>query len=170
MPINVVLYQPEIPPNTGNIARTCVACNVDLHLIHPLGFDIDEKTARRAGMDYWQYCVVHNYDSMQELYDKYPDGIFYYIETGGTKLYSQVDYSDINQDIFFVFGKESTGIPKEILENNQENILTLPMSDKVRSLNLSNTAAILLYEAMSQQDFHSIKETMNYGKDYLKEK
>jgi len=156
MPINVVLYQPEIPPNTGNIARTCVATNVDLHLIHPLGFDIDIKTARRAGMDYWEHAVVHNYDSFDELWNKYPSASFYYVETGGNKLYSDVDFSNIDEDIFFVFGKESSGLPKDILAKNKDKILTIPMGEKVRSLNLSNTAAVLIYEALRQQNYFSL--------------
>ena len=168
MPINVVLYQPEIPPNTGNIARTCVATNVKLHLIHPLGFDIDVKTARRAGMDYWEHCDVSNYDSLDDFFKQHPNGKFYYIETGGTKLYSDVDYSNIEDDIFFVFGKESTGLPNDLIADNQENILSIPMTMNVRSLNLSNTAAILIYEAMRQQAFKQINE-INLGKDYTKE-
>jgi len=156
MPIHVCLYQPEIPPNTGNIARTCVATNVDLHLIHPLGFDIDTKTARRAGMDYWEFTVVHNYDNLSELFDKYPHARFYFIETGGNKVHTDVDFSNCDDDIFFVFGRESTGLPKDLLAENVENILTIPMSKNVRSLNLSNTAAILIYEAMRQQNYAGI--------------
>lgn len=153
MPIHVVLYQPEIPPNTGNIARTCVATNVSLHLIHPIGFDIDEKTARRAGMDYWQHAVVYNYDCLDELFSKYKGSNFYFIETGGHKVHTDIDYSDVDEDIFFVFGKESTGLPKDLLAKNTDKILTIPMTGKVRSLNLSNTAAILIYEALRQQSY-----------------
>jgi tRNA (cytidine/uridine-2'-O-)-methyltransferase len=153
MSIHVALYQPEIPPNTGNIARTCVATNASLHLIHPLGFDIDVKTARRAGMDYWEHTVVHHYDSLQEMFDKYPDATFYLIETGGNKVHTDIDFSDVDEDIFFVFGKESSGLPKDFLAENVDKILTIPMSDKVRSLNLSNTAAILIYEALRQRNY-----------------
>ena len=151
MPIHVALYQPEIPPNTGNIARTCVATNASLHLIHPLGFNIDTKTARRAGMDYWEHAVVHSYDSLEALFAKYPEASFYFIETGGNRVHTDPDYSDVNADIFFVFGKESSGLPKALLAENVDKILTIPMTDKVRSLNLSNTAAILIYEALRQQ-------------------
>ncbi|MCL2559302.1 MAG: tRNA (cytidine(34)-2'-O)-methyltransferase [Turicibacter sp.] len=153
MPVHVALYQPEIPPNTGNIARTCVATNVDLHLIHPLGFDIDIKTARRAGMDYWEHAVVHHYDSLDELFAKYPEACFYLIETGGHHLHTDIDFSDADADIFFLFGKESSGLPKDLLTEHTDKILTIPMSDKVRSLNLSNTAAILIYEALRQQGY-----------------
>ena len=156
MPLHVALYQPEIPPNTGNIARTCVATHAQLHLIHPLGFDIDTKTARRAGMDYWEHASVHHYDGLSELFERYPDARFYLIETGGDKVHTDVDFSDTAADIFFVFGKESTGLPKEVLEKRKSDILTIPMSHQVRSLNLSNTAAILLYEALRQQDYEGI--------------
>jgi len=156
MPIHVVLYQPEIPPNTGNIARTCVATNTSLHLIHPLGFDIDAKTARRAGMDYWEHTVVHHYERLEELFAKYREAIFYFVETGGSKVHTDVDLSDIDADIFFVFGNESSGLPKDLLAENVDNILTIPMSGKVRSLNLSNTAAILIYEALRQQNYAGV--------------
>ena len=156
MSIHVVLYQPEIPPNTGNIARTCVATNVSLHLIYPLGFNIDTKTARRAGMDYWEHAVVHHYDRLEEVFAKYPEASFYFIETGGNKTHIDVDYSNINEDIFFVFGNESSGLPKGLLGENVERILTIPMTDKVRSLNLSNAAAILIYEALRQRNYATI--------------
>jgi len=156
MPIHVVLYQPEIPPNTGNIARTCVATNTSLHLIHPLGFNIDTKTARRAGMDYWEHTVVHHYDCLDELFVKYPDATFYFVETGGNKGHTDVDLSDVDANIFFVFGNESSGLPKDLLAENVDKILTIPMTGKVRSLNLSNTAAILIYEALRQQNYVSI--------------
>ena len=156
MSIHVALYQPEIPPNTGNIARTCVATDVSLHLIHPLGFDIDTKTARRAGMDYWEDAVVYHYDSLEELFAKYEDASFYFIETGGNKVHTDVDCSDVNEDIFFVFGNESSGLPKDLLAKNVDRILTIPMTTKARSLNLSNTAAILIYEALRQRDYFGL--------------
>lgn len=156
MPIHVALYQPEIPPNTGNIARTCVATNTTLHLIHPLGFDIDEKTARRAGMDYWQHVDLKEYNNLEEMFEKFPEARFYLIETGGNKVHTDMDFSNTEEDIFFVFGKESTGLPKDLLKNNTDKILTIPMGEKVRSLNLSNTAAILIYEALRQQNYNGI--------------
>jgi tRNA (cytidine/uridine-2'-O-)-methyltransferase len=167
MSLNVVLFEPEIPPNTGNIARTCVATNTKLHLIHPLGFDIDIKAARRAGMDYWEYVDVYNYDSLDELFSKYPAASFYFIETGGNKTYADVDYSNVDENIFFVFGKESKGLPKDLLAKNQNRILTVPMGDKVRSLNLSNTVAILVYEALRQQDYQGLNEVeVRKGEDF----
>ena len=153
MSLHVVLYQPEIPANTGNIGRTCLATDTTLHLIHPLGFSTDDKMLRRAGLDYWKNLDVREHDSIEELYEKYPEGEFYYIENFGTKHYTDHDFSDVNQDIFFVFGRESSGIPKELLEGKEERCLRIHMNDKVRSLNLSNTAAIIVYEALRQQDF-----------------
>ena len=149
--IHVVLYQPEIPPNTGNIARTCVATNTSLHLIHPLGFDIDIKTARRAGMDYWADVTLYHYNHLDELFGKYFTANFFLIETGGNKVYTDADFSNVEEDIFFVFGKESAGLPRDLLAKKKEKVLTIPMTKKVRSLNLSNTVAIVIYEALRQQ-------------------
>jgi tRNA (cytidine/uridine-2'-O-)-methyltransferase len=151
--LHVVLYQPEIPANTGNIARTCAATDTTLHLIRPLGFSTDDKMLKRAGLDYWQYVNVLYYDSLQELFDKYKEGEFYFITKFGKKYYSSFDYSDPSKDYFFVFGRETNGLPKEIIENNMERCLRIPMNENVRSLNLSNTAAILVYEALRQQGF-----------------
>lgn len=157
MPLNVVLYQPEIPANTGNIARTCLATNAELHLIHPLGFSTDDKMVKRAGLDYWHHVTIHEYDSIEELYEKYPDGEFCYIENYGTKSYVDYDFSDAKKDWFFVFGSETRGIPKEVIEGKEDRSLRIPMTDKVRSLNLSNTAAIIVYEALRQQHFPNLK-------------
>ena len=148
-----VLFQPEIPANTGNIGRTCLPTDTTLHLIRPLGFSTDDKMLRRAGLDYWKNVDVHEYDSIQELYDKFPDGEFYYIENFGTKHYTDYDYSETDKDLFFVFGRETNGIPKELLIGKEDRCLRIHMNDKVRSLNLSNTAAIILYEALRQQNF-----------------
>lgn len=151
--LHVVLYQPEIPANTGNIGRTCLATDTALHLIHPLGFSTDDKMLRRAGLDYWKHVDVQEHDSMEQLYEQYPNGVYYYIENFGTKHYSDFDYSDTEEDIFFVFGRESTGFPKELLIGKEDQCLRIHMNDKVRSLNLSNTAAIIIYEALRQQGF-----------------
>ncbi|MFS0671849.1 tRNA (cytidine(34)-2'-O)-methyltransferase [Ornithinibacillus sp. 179-J 7C1 HS] len=156
MSLHVVLFEPEIPANTGNIGRTCLATDTKLHLIHPLGFSTDEKAVRRAGLDYWQNVDMEEYNSIFDLYDKYPDGKFYYIENFGTKHYTDYDYSNSDEDIFFVFGKESTGFPKELLVGKEEQCLRIHMNDKVRSLNLSNTAAIIIYEALRQQGFPNL--------------
>ncbi len=157
MGLHIVLYQPEIPANTGNIARTCMATNTTLHLIHPLGFSTEDKMLRRAGLDYWHHVQVHEYDSIQALYASYPEGLFYYIENFGTGYYTDFDYSNTDMDIFFVFGRETKGIPRELIEGKEERCLRVPMTEQARSLNLSNTAAIVIYEALRQQEFQGLK-------------
>nr|WP_148284863.1 tRNA (uridine(34)/cytosine(34)/5-carboxymethylaminomethyluridine(34)-2'-O)-methyltransferase TrmL [Anoxybacillus flavithermus] len=154
--LHVVLYQPEIPANTGNIARTCAATGTSLHLIRPLGFSTDDKMLKRAGLDYWDYVDVHYYDSLQELFDKYKEGEFFFITKFGKTYYTSFDYSDETKDYFFVFGRETSGLPKDLIENNMERCLRIPMNEYVRSLNLSNTAAILVYEALRQQNFPNV--------------
>ncbi|MEB1805726.1 MAG: tRNA (uridine(34)/cytosine(34)/5-carboxymethylaminomethyluridine(34)-2'-O)-methyltransferase TrmL [Bacillaceae bacterium] len=156
MGLHIVLYQPEIPANTGNIARTCAGTNTSLHLIRPLGFSTDDKMLKRAGCDYWPNVKINYYDSLEELFTKYEEALFYFIETVGTKNYSEFDYSDENKDIFFVFGRETTGLPKELLEERKDNCLRIPQTEKIRSLNLSNTAAIVIYEAIRQQGFRGL--------------
>ncbi|WP_425432855.1 tRNA (uridine(34)/cytosine(34)/5-carboxymethylaminomethyluridine(34)-2'-O)-methyltransferase TrmL [Fredinandcohnia onubensis] len=153
MGLHVVLYQPEIPANTGNIARTCAATGTTLHLIRPMGFSTEDKMLKRAGLDYWEFVKILYYDSLEELFEKYQDGKFYFITKFGQKAYSSFDYSDLQKDHFFLFGKETTGLPKELIEKNKERALRLPMTENVRSLNLSNTAAILVYEALRQQNY-----------------
>lgn len=153
MGLHVVLYQPEIPANTGNIARTCAATGTTLHLIGPMGFSTEDKMLKRAGLDYWEFVRIHYYDSLEELFEKYRDGEFYFITKFGQKAYSSFDYSDLQKNHFFVFGKETTGLPKELIKKNMERALRLPMTENVRSLNLSNTAAILVYEALRQQNY-----------------
>ncbi|MDC3417669.1 tRNA (cytidine(34)-2'-O)-methyltransferase [Aquibacillus salsiterrae] len=150
---HIVLFQPEIPANTGNIARTCLATNTALHLIRPLGFSTDDKMLRRAGLDYWHDVDINYYDSLDDLYLSFPQGDFYYIENFGTKYYTDYDFSGTEQDLFFVFGRETNGIPKELLEGKEEKCLRVHMTDKVRSLNLSNTAAIIIYDVLKQQGF-----------------
>ncbi|MET3696506.1 tRNA (cytidine/uridine-2'-O-)-methyltransferase [Bacillus oleivorans] len=157
MAIHVVLYQPEIPANTGNIARTCAATDTQLHLIRPLGFSTDDRMLKRAGLDYWEFVKIFYYDSLNELFSMYPKGEFYFITKFGKRYYDEYDYSDPEKDFFFVFGKETTGLPKELLAENPDTSLRIPMTDNVRSLNLSNTAAILVYEALRQQRFPNIK-------------
>ncbi|QDP39598.1 tRNA (uridine(34)/cytosine(34)/5-carboxymethylaminomethyluridine(34)-2'-O)-methyltransferase TrmL [Radiobacillus deserti] len=154
---HIVLFQPEIPANTGNIARTCLATGTSLHLIRPLGFSTDDKMLRRAGLDYWKDVTIHYYDSIDELYEKNPTGEFYYIENFGTKAYTDFDFSPTDQELFFVFGRETNGIPHDLLEGKEDRCLRIHMNDKVRSLNLSNTAAILIYEVLRQQGFPGLK-------------
>lgn len=153
MGIHIVLYQPEIPANTGNIARTCAATNTPLHLIHPLGFSTDDKMLKRAGLDYWDYVEIENYDSIDIFLEQNKGGTFYFITKFGKKRYSDFDFSNPDEDIFFVFGRETNGLPNEIIEQNPQNCLRLPMTESVRALNLSNTAAILVYDALRQQGF-----------------
>jgi len=155
--IHVVLYQPQIPSNTGNIARTCAGTDTTLHLIRPLGFSTDDKMLKRAGLDYWEFVNIVYYDSLDEFYEKNSGGEFFYITKFGQKSYSSFDYSNLNHDYFFIFGRETTGLPKEVIEKNKEVSLRIPMNDNIRSLNLSNTAAILIYEALRQQDYRNLK-------------
>lgn len=156
MGIHVVLYQPEIPANTGNIARTCAATDTALHLIRPLGFSTDEKMLKRAGLDFWETVNVTYYDSLNDFFTK-NQGEFYYIETFGEKPHSSFDFSDVSKEHYFMFGKETTGLPKDLLEQNKDHFLRIPMNTKVRSLNLSNTAALLVYEALRQQGYPNLK-------------
>ncbi|KON90071.1 tRNA methyltransferase [Sporosarcina globispora] len=156
MAIHVVLYQPDIPANTGNIALTCAATDSALHLIGPLGFSTDEEMIRRAGFDFWQSANITYYDSLDDFFSK-NQGAFYYIETYGEKAHSSFDFSDASKEHYFMFGKETTGLPKDLLKENKDHFLRIPMNDNVRSLNLSSTAAILVYEALRQQGFPNLK-------------
>ncbi|MFD2216106.1 tRNA (uridine(34)/cytosine(34)/5-carboxymethylaminomethyluridine(34)-2'-O)-methyltransferase TrmL [Metabacillus endolithicus] len=151
--LHVVLYQPEIPANTGNIARSCAATNTTLHLIRPLGFSTDDKMLKRAGLDYWEFVNVVYHDSLDELFETYKSGEFFFLTKFGQQPHTTFDYSDLNKDYFFVFGRETTGLPKDLIQSNMDKCLRLPMTEHVRSLNLSNTAAILIYEALRQQNY-----------------
>ena len=148
--MHIVLHQPEIPANTGNIGRTCVATGTELHLIEPLGFLLDEKSVKRAGMDYWDKLKVSRYMNYEEFKEKHPDAKVWMATTKAKKVYSEVEFGP---DDFIMFGKESAGIPEEILVDNEETCIRIPMLDDIRSLNLSNSVAIVLYEALKQQDF-----------------
>ncbi|WP_138754834.1 tRNA (uridine(34)/cytosine(34)/5-carboxymethylaminomethyluridine(34)-2'-O)-methyltransferase TrmL [Paenibacillus sinopodophylli] len=150
MPFHIVLVEPEIPANTGNISRTCAATGTILHLVRPLGFDTDDRTLKRAGLDYWHSVHIEYHDSFEEVLSAYPQGRFFYASTKASKPYSQFDYRDGD---FFVFGKETKGLPQELIDANKETCIRMPMTDKVRSLNLSNSAAIIVYEALRQNDF-----------------
>ncbi|WP_214828219.1 tRNA (uridine(34)/cytosine(34)/5-carboxymethylaminomethyluridine(34)-2'-O)-methyltransferase TrmL [Exiguobacterium algae] len=157
MAIHVVMFQPEIPANTGNVSRTCAATNAVLHLIRPLGFSTDDKMLKRAGLDYWQFVDVRYHDSLDELWEKHPDGEFFYITKYGEQYPSDLDVSDVEKDYFFVFGRETKGLPMEVIENNLDRCIRLPQSNLVRSLNVSNTAAIIVYEALRQQGYAGLK-------------
>ena len=166
---HIVLYQPEIPQNTGNIMRTCAAADFKLHLIKPLGFDLDKKNVRRSAANYMEHVEYEVYENYEEFASK-NKGKFFFITRYGQKAPSQMDFSKGEEDIYIIFGSESSGIPKEILRPHLETCLRLPMTDKVRSLNLSNTAAILAYEVLRQQDYNDLfthePESLK-GKDWL---
>ena len=152
--MNIVLHEPEIPANTGNIGRTCVATGTSLHLIKPLGFDISDKAVRRAGMDYWKELDLHVYENFEEFVEKNPGARIYMATTKARKAYTEVEYKGND---FIVFGKESAGIPEEILVKYEETSVRIPMIGEIRSLNLSNSVSIILYEALRQQDFEGMK-------------
>ena len=152
--LNIVLHEPEIPANTGNIGRTCVATGTRLHLIEPLGFSLSEKALKRAGMDYWKDLDVTRYVDYEDFLAKNPGAKIYYATTKAPQTYADVQYED---DCFIMFGKESAGIPEEILRDNQETCVRIPMFGETRSLNLSNSVAIILYEAFRQHDFAHLK-------------
>lgn len=153
--LNIVLHEPEIPANTGNIGRTCVAAGARLHLIGPLGFSLSEKALKRAGMDYWKDLDVTVYIDYKEFLEKNPDAKIYMATTKAEKVYTEVSYEP---DCYIMFGKESAGIPEEILVENRENCVRIPMMEKIRSLNLGNSAAIVLYEALRQNGFAGMEK------------
>lgn len=165
--INIVLYQPEIPQNTGNIMRTCAGTGTKLHLIKPLGFRLDENSVKRAGVNYLPFCDYTVYENYEEFLEK-NKGNFYFFTRYSKKNYSKCDYSDKQSNIYLIFGRESTGIPKEILKSNIDNCVRIPMNENIRALNLSNSAAIALYEVLRQQDFNDLseKETIK-GEDFI---
>lgn len=152
--MNIVLHEPEIPANTGNIGRTCVASGTSLHLIRPLGFEINEKQLKRAGLDYWDKLDLHIYDSYEDFLAKNPGAKIYMATTKAHHMYTEVSYEP---DCFIMFGKESAGIPEEILVDHEDDCVRIPMSYNIRSLNLSNSVAIVLYEALRQNDFSSME-------------
>ena len=147
---NIVLVEPEIPQNTGNIARTCAATGCDLHLVKPLGFEISDKYLKRAGLDYWHLVHVHIYENLDELFAKYPNGRFYYFTTKARKRHSDAEYKAGD---FLVFGKENKGLDEELLLSHPDECVRIPMIGEARSLNLSNAAAVAVYEALRQNDF-----------------
>ena len=150
MAMNIVLLEPEIPANTGNIGRTCVATGTKLHLIKPLGFSLDEKQLKRAGMDYWSKLDVSVYVNFEDFLAKNPGAHVYMATTKAKKTYVEAEFKP---DCYIMFGKESAGIPEEILVEHKEDCIRIPMLDEIRSLNLSNSVAIVLYEALRQNNF-----------------
>ncbi len=164
--LNVVLLEPEIPENTGNIGRTCVATGTRLHLIEPLGFSLSEKAIRRAGLDYWQNLDVTTYVNYADFLARNPGAKIYMATTKGQRVYSQMAYEE---DCFLMFGKESAGIPEEILAHNRDRCVRIPMNRDIRSLNLGNSVAIVLYEALRQNGFSQMQLTGRLTKfaDYI---
>ncbi|MDD4601816.1 tRNA (cytidine(34)-2'-O)-methyltransferase [bioreactor metagenome] len=152
--MHIVLVEPEIPGNTGNISRLCAATNIELHLVRPLGFSTDDKYLKRAGLDYWHLVKVHYHDSFDQVAQLYQGHSFYFNTTKATKWHSEVNYTPTD---LLVFGKETAGLPEALLEANRENCIRIPMLPAARSLNLSNAAAIVAYEALRQIGFDSLK-------------
>ena len=153
--INIVLFEPEIPGNTGNIMRTCVATNSKLHLIKPLGFSLEDKYIKRSAVNYLENLNYEVYENWDDFKSK-NEGTFYYLTRYGKKPHTSFDYSDNKENIYLIFGKESTGIPKEILRNDLDRCMRIPMSKNVRALNLSNSVAIMVYEVLRQQNYNDL--------------
>lgn len=153
--MHIVLIEPEIPGNTGNIARLCAATGIELHLVKPLGFSTDDKYLKRAGLDYWHLVKVHYHENFEEVLDRYQNHNFYYLSTKALRTYTEVSYT---QEDMLVFGKESAGIPETILNENWESTVRIPMISEARSLNLSNSVAIVAYEAMRQLNYVNLSE------------
>ncbi|MEB6414405.1 tRNA (uridine(34)/cytosine(34)/5-carboxymethylaminomethyluridine(34)-2'-O)-methyltransferase TrmL [Staphylococcus saprophyticus] len=149
---HIVLFQPQIPGNTGSIARTCAGTHTHLHLIKPLGFSTDDKMLKRAGLDYWESVNITYYENIESFFEN-TDGTYYLLTKFGKKTYSDFDFTDTEHDHFFIFGRETTGLPDWVKDAYAETALRIPMNDNIRSLNLSNTASLLIYEALRQQSF-----------------
>lgn len=167
--INIVLYEPEIPGNTGNIMRTAVATNSKLHLIEPLGFSLDEKYLKRSSANYMDKLNYEVYPNWEDFKSK-NKGTYYFLTRYGKKPHTSFDYSDSNENIYLIFGKESSGLPKEILRSDLDRCMRMPMSDNVRALNLSNTVAIMVYEVLRQQNYNDLYLTEPHkSEDYITE-
>ena len=163
MNLNIVLVEPEIPQNTGNIARTCAAIGAKLHLVKPLGFEISDKYLKRAGLDYWDKLEIEEHESLNDFLTKYPpeNNNMFFVTTKGKHCYSDVDYSKFD-DVFLLFGKETKGLPEDLLKKYIDNAIRIPMRRTLRSLNLSNSVAILAYEVLRQVNFNGLEEISQY--------
>lgn len=159
--VNIVLHEPEIPQNTGNIARTCAATGAALHLIRPLGFEITDRNLKRAGLDYWDKLEIYYYDSLDDFFEKNPDADFHLFTTKAPKVYTDVEYK---YPCYLVFGKETKGLPEAFLKANLERCVRLPMRETLRSLNLSNTVAVAVFEALRQHGFNGLQSESDYLK------
>lgn len=165
---HIVLYQPQIPPNTGNIARTCAGTNTHLHLILPLGFSVEDKMLKRAGLDYWNELNLTYHENLADFLDYAKDGEMHLVTKFAHHTYSDVDYTDTKKDHYFIFGNETSGLPEEFMRENKERCIRIPMDDThIRSLNLSNAASILIYEALRQQNFVNLERMHHYEEDKL---
>ena len=163
MKLNVVLVEPDIPQNTGNIARTCAATGGKLHLVHPLAFSISDKYVKRAGLDYWDKLEIEEHNSFEDFLKKYPpeENNMFFLTTKGQKCYTDVNYSNMDE-IFLLFGKETKGLPESILLKYIDKAIRIPMRETLRSLNLSNSVAIVVYEVLRQKNFENLEETSKY--------
>ncbi len=157
MKLNIVLFEPQIPQNTGNISRTCACTGARLHLVGPMGFEIDDKKLKRAGLDYWSYLDITYYDSTKDFFQKNPDALCYFFTTKARHVYSDIAYPD---DCYLIFGREDAGIDEKILLQHPEHCVRLPMRSNLRSLNLSNTVAVATYEVLRQWEFPTLQ---NFG-------
>ena len=165
MKLNIVLVEPEIPQNTGNIARTCAAIGAKLHLVKPLGFDISEKSVKRAGIDYWDKLEIEEHENLQEFLNKYSpkENNMYLVTTKAQHTYAEKDYTN-KDEVYLLFGKETKGLPEYLIQENMENAIRIPMLPTLRSLNLSNSVAIVAYEVFRQWGFEALEETSSYFK------
>ena len=152
--INIVLYSPEIPQNTGNISRTCAVTGAKLHIIKPIGFEISDRTLKRAGLDYWDKLDVTYYENFEDFMEKNPEGKKYYFSAHAKNSFADVEYPD---GVYLVFGRESVGLPKEVIEENAENTLRIPMRKTLRCLNLSNSVAIAVYEVLRRNNYEGLE-------------
>ena len=162
MKINIVMVEPEIPQNTGNIARTCAATGAKLHLVKPLGFSIDNKYLKRAGLDYWDKLEIEEHDNLHAFLNKYKmNKNMFLASTKSKQTYADVDYTQF-EEIFILFGKETKGLPEDLIENNMKQAIRIPMREGLRSLNLSNSVAIVVYEVLRQNDFNDLQQISEY--------
>ena len=163
MILHIVMVEPEIPQNTGNIARTCAILGAKLHLVHPLGFEITEKTVRRSGLDYWDKLEIEEHDNLESFLEKYKpeENNMFFATTKGKNIYSDVDYSKMNE-VFLLFGKETKGLPEELLKKYLNKTIRIPMRETLRSLNLSNSVAIISYEVERQRGFERLEGISSY--------
>lgn len=163
MKIHIVLVEPEIPQNTGNIARTCAIIGAKLHLVKPLGFEISDKYLKRAGLDYWDKLDIEEHESLAQFLEEYPieKNNMYFVTTKGKHCYTEIKYNELDE-VFMLFGKETKGLPEDLLKNNLNNAIRIPMRENFRSLNLSNSVAIVAYEMLRQNDFKNLQEISSY--------